>query len=154
MSNSLSRRVDKLEAALGAGAAEGVAVVERDRDGRLRSVALRFAYRFGEAGEIIGIKVGDQIYSRHPGETVSALRRRAMERLDIMVQFWRGFIDQVSGHSRGLPFKNQDISTLERWRREDAKSKARIAADAVRRKDEGEWGVREIGFLELHTTDD
>lgn len=141
MGRSIDRRVDELEAVFGTADDADSTLVKRDDDGRITVVAMRFAYRFNEAGAVVGIKFKKQIHARLPDEPLSEFRQRVVWP-DISV--WREVLDQMLP-SRGLPnfdgYKEFQAAVEQRRRA--------TAADTVRRKGETEWGERVIGLVEM-----
>lgn len=146
MGNSLSRRVDELEAVFGAADDADSTLVERDEDGRITVVAMRFAYRFNKAGAVIGVKFKKQVHDRRPDEPLFEFRNRVIWP-DINV--WREVLDQLPS-SRGLP----NFDGYEELQAAVEQRRRATAADAVRRKGETEWGERVIGLVEIMEADD
>jgi hypothetical protein len=144
---SVARRLDQLEEVLGAMDDADSVIVERDPKGRIEKIAMRFAYQFDAAGAVIGIKVGKLVHTRRPDEPLWEFRRRVVAP---SASVWKELLAQVLP-SRGLPAKDDGFDAA---RERTEARRADVAADAVRRKGETEWGERVIGLVELFEAND
>lgn len=144
---SIGRRLDQLEAALGATGDADSVIVERDEEGRIERIARRFAYRFDADGAVIGIRVGGVVHARRSDEPLWEFRQRV---LDPPTGLWNELLAQVRP-SRGLPATDGGFDAT---RERTEARRASVAADAVRREGEAEWGERVIGLVELFEASD